>query len=141
MKYEFVRVCDILQISELIGRGRTPCLVKYFEINSPNHMIPKIERAIAFIVLMLGFIMLLTQELKAQTVVRKGNNFIEQKDSINRAGATKTDYIYTDKSGVSDTVYLSKNGNAFIWKISKSTGKQYRKYLPEVTKQLGTKKQ
>lgn len=103
-------------------------------------MIPRKERLIAFIVLMLGFIMLLTQELKAQNVVRKGNNFIEQNDSSNRDGATKTDYVYTDKNGVNDTIYLSKNGNAFIYKTSKSTGKKYRKYLPEITKQLGTKK-
>lgn len=73
----------------------------------------------------------------AQSVVRKGNTFIEQRsDTAKRGGAKKTEFIYTDSNGVSDTVYISKNGKAFIWKVSKKTGKKYRKYLPEVTKQI-----
>ena len=75
-------------------------------------------------------------------LVQKGNAFIEQRDSSNRGGGyTKTEYTYTDSKGVTDTVYLSKNGSAFVFKVSKKTGKSYRKYLPEVTKKLGTKKE
>jgi len=103
-------------------------------------MLNKSQRILGIIVLCLGFLAL-SMGLKAQDVVRKGNNFIEQQnDSSSRGGATKTQYTYTDSKCVTDTVYLSKNGSAFIWKVSKKTGKRYRKYLPKVTEQLGTKK-
>jgi len=77
---------------------------------------------------------------KAQDVVLRGQQFVEQYDSTRVAGITKTQYTYTDKNGIVDTVYLSKNGSAFIWKVSKKTGKKYRKYLPKVTEVLGTKR-
>lgn len=78
----------------------------------------------------------------AQNVQRKGNTFVEQRDSSNKGGGyTKTEYTYIDSKGVCDTVYLSKNGSAFVFKVSKKTGKTYRKYLPKVTEQLGTKKE
>lgn len=78
---------------------------------------------------------------KAQTVVKQGNNFVEQRDSASqRSGATKTEFTYTDSKGNVDTIYLSKNGSAFIFKVSKKTGRVYRRYLPKVTEQLGTKK-
>ena len=89
---------------------------------------------------MLGFIAI-SNGLKAQNVVRNGNTFVQQSDSTSRGGATKTQYLYIDSKGQTDTVYLSKNGSAFIWKVSKKSCKVYRKYLPEVTKQLGTKKE
>ena len=73
-------------------------------------------------------------------VIRKGNQFIEQKSDSSKSGATKTEFTYTDSKGAVDTIYLSKNGSAFVYRISKKTGKQYRKYLPEVTKQLQSKK-
>ena len=92
---------------------------------------------IAFIVLMLSFFALMGA--KAQ-IVQKGTNFSVQKnDSTAQGGVTKTLYTFTDAKGVTDTIYLSRNGNAFIFKVSK-TGKVYRKYLPEVTRKLGTKK-
>ena len=101
----------------------------------------KVDRISALLVLMLFFLFALAKSVQAQKVVRQGDNFVEQHDTTSaRGGATKTRYTYTDSKGVTDTVYLSKNGNAFVWKTSKKTGKRYRKYLPEVTKQLGTKK-
>lgn len=101
-------------------------------------MVNKSSRIFGLIVLILGFIAL-SMGMKAQNVVRNGKTFTEQSDSAKSKG-TKTDYLYTDKNGVTDTIYLSKNGNAFIWKVSKKTGKRYPKYLPKVTEQLGTKK-
>lgn len=77
----------------------------------------------------------------AQNVVRKGNTFIEQKsDSSQRGSATKTQMLYTDAKGVTDTIWVSSKGSCFVWKVSKKTGKRYRKYLPKVTEQLKTKK-
>ena len=74
----------------------------------------------------------------AQSVQRNGSVFIEQCDSskTKRSEAIKTEYTYVDKRGVSYPIYLSSTGKAFIIRISKKTGKQYRQYLPEVTKQL-----
>ena len=95
----------------------------------------------------LGMIMLITLAFvfslstNAQNVVRKGNAFIEQKsDSAPRGGATKTNMVFTDSKGVTDTIYVSSKGSCFVWKVSKKTGKKYRKYLPKVTEQLKTKK-
>lgn len=104
-------------------------------------MIDNKSRIFALVVLMLGFLVL-SKNLRAQSIVQKGNNFIEQKsDSSKGSNATKTVYTYTDKKGRVDTIYLSKNGNAFVWRVSQKTGKLYRKYLPEVAKKLGTKKE
>jgi hypothetical protein len=103
-------------------------------------MINTKSRILGIIVLILG-LLAISNGLKAQNVVRKGNVFVEQSDSTSRRGnATKTDYLYTDSKGQTDTVYISRNGSCFIWKTSKKTGKVYRKYLPKVTEELGTKK-
>lgn len=108
--------------------------MKKFQIN------PAYEaRAYWIIIVMVTLVFLFSMGMNAQ-VVRKGNTFIEQKSDSSRGNATKTQYLYTDSKGVTDTVYLSKNGSAFVWKVSKKTGKKYRKYLPAVTEQLGTKK-
>ena len=77
---------------------------------------------------------------RAQNVVQNGKTFIVQEsDSSSKGKATKTEYTYQDKTGIYP-IYLSANGSAFIFKVSKKSGKEYRKYLPEVTKKLGTKK-
>ena len=88
--------------------------MKKFQIN------PAYEaRAYWIIIAMVTLVFLFSMGMNAQ-VVRKGNTFIEQD--------TKTQYLYTDSKGITDTVYLSKNGSAFVWKVSKKTGKKYRKY-------------
>ena len=79
----------------------------------------------------------ITTAMAAKKIVRKGKNFIEQSSgpSIKKDNPTKTDYLYTS-SGDVDTIWISSKGKAFVWKVSKKTGKKYRKYLPEVTQQL-----
>lgn len=92
---------------------------------------------IAIIIAMtLCFIFQITSS--SQEIKRVGNTFIEQCDSSKkqRKEPTKTKYTYIDKKGVSYPVYLSSTGKAFIVRVSKKTGKQYRQYLPNVTKQL-----
>ena len=78
--------------------------------------------------------------LSAQSVKRQGNTFIEQADTAQtktlKGKVYETDYIYVDKEGHAYNVFLSSNGNAFINKISKKSGRKYRKYLPEVTKMI-----
>lgn len=76
----------------------------------------------------------------AQNVKRQGNTFIEQTDTTQtktlKGQVYETDMLYRDKNGQVYNIYLSSNGNAFINKVSKKSGRKYRKYLPEVTKQL-----
>lgn len=97
------------------------------------------QRILAWIVLLLGFIAIANGNIKAQNVIRKGNTFVEQKSDSARGGATKTQYLYTDKKGRTDTVYISSTGKAFVWKVSKN-GNRYRKYLPKITEQLNKEK-
>lgn len=88
------------------------------------------------VVLMLVFA---ASTARAQSIVRQGNTFIEQIDTTKtkkKCQVYESDYLYCDKDGQVYTVYLSSNGNAFIVKVSKKSGKKYRKYLPEVTKML-----
>ena len=49
---------------------------------------------------------------------------------------TKTDYTYTDSKSNVYPVYLSASGKAFIKKVSKKTGKEYKQYIPEIGKQI-----
>lgn len=91
-----------------------------------------------YIAITLMFILALSAH--GQNVVRKGNTFVEQRDTTHHSGDVETKYVYTDAKGAQYKVYLSKNGNAFIWKTSKN-GNKYKRYLPAVTQQLGTKKE
>lgn len=72
----------------------------------------------------------------AQSVERHGNNFTQVFKRTNGGKETKTQYTYTDSKGNVYPVYLSSSGKAFIKKVSKKTGKEYRQYLPEIGKQI-----
>ena len=91
--------------------------------------------------IILAAIMLLSLNVgvQAQSVERKGNNFTQISD--NKGGKSsgkevKTQYTYTDSKGNVYPIYLSSTGKAFIKKVSKKTGKEYRQYLPEIGKQI-----
>jgi len=82
---------------------------------------------------------LLCQPAKAQNVKRQGNTFIEQPDSTKtkiKGRVYETDMLYVEKDGTAYPIFLSSNGNAFINKVSKKSGRKYRKYLPKVTKEI-----
>lgn len=78
------------------------------------------------------------QECRAQSVVRKGNTFYQQSNSnkIEKDSAVFSGYYYFDTKGIRYPIYLSSKGKCFIWRTSAKTGKQYKQYLPEITKQL-----
>lgn len=78
---------------------------------------------------------------KAQSVTRKGNTFIQapSKSPIKKDSATLTGYFYMSADGTKYPIYMSSSGKCFIWRTSSKTGKQYKQYLPEVTKQLNGK--
>ena len=75
---------------------------------------------------------------QAQNCVQKGKIFeqVDTKSSKGKDMGTKTAYTYKAKDGKEYPIYVSKSGKAFIWRVSKKTGKQYKQYLPEVTKKL-----
>lgn len=73
----------------------------------------------------------------AQNVQRKGDTFIEVSTSKRSKGKeVKTQYHYKNSKGEVYPIYLSSSGKAFIKKVSKKTGKEYRQYLPEIGKQI-----
>ena len=92
----------------------------------------------ALFALVLIFLGAFLQECRAQNVVRKGNTFVQQSNSnkIEKDSATLTGYFYIDAKGVKYPIYISSKGKCFILRTSAKTGKQYKQYLPEVTKQL-----
>jgi len=66
----------------------------------------------------------------AQTIKREGNVF----SVVREGGATKsieTKTMFTTKDGKMYTIFLSKNGHAYINRVSAKTGKEYKQYLPE----------
>ena len=72
---------------------------------------------------------------KSNNVTREGKTFVAQ-GAKTKSENTKTEYSYTDTDGKTYEIWLSKNGRAFILRISK-TGKEYRKYLgEEISRQI-----
>ena len=78
----------------------------------------------------------LSMNIQAQSVQKQGNNFTQVSNKKPSGKETKTQYTYTDSKGVVYPVWLSSTGKAFIKKVSKKTGKEYRQYLPEIGKQI-----
>lgn len=89
-------------------------------------------------VFFLIFVCATFQECRAQSVVRNGKMFIQQSNSnkIEKDSATLTGYFYIDAKGVKYPIYVSSKGKCFIWRTSAKTGRPYKQYLPEITKQL-----
>ena len=79
---------------------------------------------------------------KGQEVIRKGNTFYQQSSSnkIEKDSAVFSGYHYFDSKGIRYPIYMSSKGKCFIWRTSAKTGKQYKQYLPEITKQLSNRR-
>lgn len=79
--------------------------------------------------------------ITAQNVTRKGKCFYQQSNSnkIEKDSATLTGYYYQTTDGTKYPIYMSSKGKCFIWRTSSKTGKPYKQYLPEITKQLSGK--
>lgn len=100
----------------------------------------KSSRIIAWIVLILWFAFFSYTGALAQTkssnIERHGNEFIQKSNRVDSSTVIKTNYVYVDSKGQRDTIYISPTGKAFVYRISKKTGNVYKRYLPEITKQL-----
>ena len=88
------------------------------------------------IMLMLCLILLGGITANAQDVVRNGNTFTEVSKKKQKEAFMTTPYTYVASDGKKYPIYVSGNGKYFIIRKSAKTGKEYRQYLPEVTKQL-----
>lgn len=100
----------------------------------------EILQALLWVLVAFAFIFLsaVFQECRAQTVVRKGNTFYQQSNSskIEKDSAVFSGYHYFDTKGIRYPIYISSKGKCFIWRTSSKTGRQYKQYLPEVTKHI-----
>ena len=72
---------------------------------------------------------------KGQNVVRKGDTFVQVSSKKHKGDSILTKHTYVDSDGKKYPIYLSSNGKAFIYCKSK-TGKKYKRYLPQITKQI-----
>jgi hypothetical protein len=90
----------------------------------------KSTRILSIIVLILGMLICSSVGVLAQNVVLQKKVFVQSNDS------TDTGYEYQTRDGKKYTVYLSKNGKAFIVKWSEKKQKWYRQYLPKITQML-----
>lgn len=103
----------------------------------------EIGQAIAYVVFafILIFLGVCIQECRAQNVVRKGDTFYQQQSTnkIAKDSVVFTGYHYFDAKGIRYPIYMSSKGKCFIIRTSSKTGKQYKQYLPEITKQLAKK--
>jgi hypothetical protein len=77
--------------------------------------------------------------IQAQSVQRQGNTFTQVSNKKSAGKETKTEYTYKDSKGNVYPIYLSSTGKAFIKKVSKKSGKEYKQYLPEIGKQINPK--
>lgn len=89
-----------------------------------------------FILLLITLITLGFSTSYAQNVQRQGNSFTQVASQKAQGKETKTQYTYTDNKGNTYSIYLSASGKAFIKRVSKKTGKEYKQYLPEIGKQI-----
>ena len=64
-------------------------------------------------------------------VKRDGNNFTQVSSRSAAAQPVATTYTWTDSKGNVYPIYLTKNGRAYVMRVSAKTGKEYRHYLGE----------
>ena len=86
------------------------------------------------IVLFMTSVMGVLAQSNKTEIVRKGNTFTQ----VVKSNKPKdTGFTYKDSKGNVYDIYLSSKGKAFVLKVSKKTGKEYRYYLPdEIAEQI-----
>ena len=88
------------------------------------------------LMLLLCFILLGGIAAHSQEVIRKGNTFEQVSKKKQKETYKLTQYTYIASDGKKYPIYVSEKGKYFIFRKSAKTGKEYRQYLPEITKQL-----
>lgn len=68
----------------------------------------------------------------SQNYTRNGKVFEQVKTNNKTANEhTRTDFTWKSTDGKVYPIYLSPKGRAYIIKVSKKTGKEYKQYLPK----------
>ena len=80
---------------------------------------------------MLALLLATFATASAQTYTRQGNTFTQTGTSRTKSEPKKTKFTWKDTDGVEYPIYISDNGSCFIFKVSKKSGNEYRKYLGE----------
>lgn len=83
------------------------------------------------LVFMLALMLAMCATASAQTYTRQGTTFTETGTSRTKAEPQKTQFTWKDKDGTAYPIYIGNNGSCFVLKVSKQSGKEYRKYLGE----------
>lgn len=83
------------------------------------------------IIFLIWFACVASVNAQSVQIKQQGNTFVEVVDS-----GRKTTMVYIDKDGNKYPIYVSSKGKHFILKVSKKSGKVYKKYLKQVDEQL-----
>lgn len=76
--------------------------------------------------------------LNAQEYKREGTVFVSTAKAKSKGEAKKTRFTWKESDGTEYPIYRGASGSCFINKVSKKTGKEYRKYLgKEVSAEIG----
>lgn len=92
---------------------------------------------ISIVILFLASTVVFSQEYK-----REGKQFASISQPKEKSENVVTGYTWKESNGSVHDIYITKNNACYIKKVSKKTGKEYRKYLPkevaaEIAKELG----
>ena len=100
-----------------------------------NVLITYVMGITTFIVAILLWMFCALASAQSVQIQRKGNTFVEVVDS-----GHKTTMVYIDKDGKKYPIYVSSRGRHYILKVSKKTGKTYKRYLTKVDEELNKNK-
>ena len=70
----------------------------------------------------------LTLNINAQEIKREGNTF-SKANTTQVVKAKKTQFTWKDSKGIEYPIYVGTTGSAYIIKVSKKSGNEYRHYL------------
>lgn len=89
------------------------------------------KKLISFVLMVLLSVASFAQKFNAETKTFSKENTV-------KTSATLTEYNWEESDSIYP-IYITKNGRTYINKVSKKSGKVYKKYLPEeVSRQLCT---
>lgn len=82
-------------------------------------------------ILITGMVIALGLEVSAQSVTRDAAGNFVAKAKVEAVHDSTTTFTYTDAKGNIEPVFKGKKGSYYVARISKKSGKFYRKYLKQ----------
>lgn len=88
-------------------------------------------KRVLIIAALLSVVSCLCISLNAQNYVQEGTNFkqVKSEKSVKVNPGKETKYTWTFTNGEEYPIWISPKGKAYVNKVSKKTGKEYRVYL------------